>query len=522
VLERKSNYTLLFYIFLISITIFRFWFIASSPFDLAEDEAHYWEWSRNLDISYYSKGPVVAYIIFIFTSIFGSTEFGVRFGAVAISAGIAVITYYFISDIFDKKKAFYSVILLNIIPVFAAGALIMTIDPPYLFFWSLALFFTYKAVNYNRKWWYAVGIALGMGLLTKYTMAMFIPLLFLFLLLSKTNNHWLVKKEPYLAVIIGLMFFTQVIIWNIQHDWVSFRHVAGQAGISDDAAWNFYTSFMNLLEFAGSQIGIITPLIFIGMIYASVKAIKNIRQQRDITALLEGDKKKFSGDDYLFLIIFSLPVFLFFLLYSFYSKVQANWAIPAYFTGLILTAAVFDELYKRSRTKLLKAFIISSIGIAVAATAILHNTDMLKLFAITIKHDPTAKLRGWRELGNEISRLKKEMKKDSFIFSDKYQIASELAFYVNGQPTVYCANLSRRLNQYDFWDGFEKLIGRDALYIKGYGDVENDKEIDNAFSSCKKLKAFVAYDNGYKRKDFSIFKCSGFKGMEGRKDKITY
>ena len=115
-LERKSNYTLLFYIFLISITIFRFWFIANSPFDLAEDEAHYWEWSRNLDISYYSKGPVVAYIIFIFTTIFGSTEFGVRFGAVLISAGISVITYYLVSNNFDKRKAFCSVIHLNIIP----------------------------------------------------------------------------------------------------------------------------------------------------------------------------------------------------------------------------------------------------------------------------------------------------------------------------------------------------------------------------------------------------------------------
>ncbi len=114
------------------------------------------------------------------------------------------------------------------------------------------------------------------------------------------------------------------------------------------------------------------------------------------------------------------------------------------------------------------------------------------------------------------------MKKESFIFSDKYQIASELAFYVDGQPKVYCANLGRRLNQYDFWDGFEKLIGMDALYIKGYGNVENDKEIDNAFSSCEKIKVFVAYDNGYKQKVLSIFKCYNFNGMEGRKDKITY
>src|SRR6476469_5270700 len=33
------------------------------PLDLAPDEAHYWEWSRQLDWSYYSKGPLVAWII---------------------------------------------------------------------------------------------------------------------------------------------------------------------------------------------------------------------------------------------------------------------------------------------------------------------------------------------------------------------------------------------------------------------------------------------------------------------------
>ena len=33
------------------------------PLDLAPDEAHYWDWSRHLDSSYYSKGPLVAYLL---------------------------------------------------------------------------------------------------------------------------------------------------------------------------------------------------------------------------------------------------------------------------------------------------------------------------------------------------------------------------------------------------------------------------------------------------------------------------
>ncbi len=520
-----KNYRFSLILFVSLITLFRIWFITSGLINLSEDEAHYWEWSRNLDLSYYSKGPMVAYIIFIFTTIFGNTELGIRSGAIAVSLGINLITYLFVRDIFDEKKAFYSVILMNIIPLFAAGAILFTIDPPYFFFWCLAIFFTYKAINYDKRWWYAVGVAIGMGLLTKYTMAMFIPLLFAFLLLSRAGSHWVARKEPYLAVIIGLVFFTPVILWNIQHDWVSFRHVAGQAGLADEDIWSLTNSVKNFIEFLGIQIGVITPAIFAGMVYAGYKSVKGfIMERRGLPDFrISGlHPKKISGDDYLFLIIFSIPVFLFFLLYSIYSKVQGNWAVTAYFTATIATVAVFDELYERKKNSLLKIAIISAIVIASIATIIGHNTGVLKRSGIPIKHDPTARLKGWKELGDEVGKINRDMNKNTFIFSNRYQIASELAFYVQGQPKVYCANLGRRLNQYDFWQGFDRLTGWDAIYVKGYGDEANDPEIDNAFSSCEKVKTFIAYDDGYKQKVFSIFKCYNFKGMEIKRDKVTY
>src|SRR5579863_88185 len=41
------------------------------PLDLAPDEAHYWDWSRHLDWSYYSKGPLVAWLIRASCALFG-------------------------------------------------------------------------------------------------------------------------------------------------------------------------------------------------------------------------------------------------------------------------------------------------------------------------------------------------------------------------------------------------------------------------------------------------------------------
>ena len=65
------------------LTGLRLAFLAWGGLDLSPDEAHYWEWSRRLDLSYYSKGPLIAYLIAGLTAVFGTSAFGIRLGAVA-------------------------------------------------------------------------------------------------------------------------------------------------------------------------------------------------------------------------------------------------------------------------------------------------------------------------------------------------------------------------------------------------------------------------------------------------------
>ena len=66
------------------------WHALFSDLTLVEDEAHYWEWARHPDWSYYSKGPGVAWIIALSTRLFGDTEWAVRLPA-AISAAIGML-----------------------------------------------------------------------------------------------------------------------------------------------------------------------------------------------------------------------------------------------------------------------------------------------------------------------------------------------------------------------------------------------------------------------------------------------
>jgi len=99
-----------------------------------------------------------------------------------------------------------------------------------------------------------------------------------------------------------------------------------------------------------------------------------------------------------------------------------------------------------------------------------------------------------------------------FIFSDKYQISSELAFYVKDHPVTYCVNLGRRMNQYDLWPGFNNLIHYDALFVRS-GDVRIPEKVASAFQKVEK-KVFTAYTKKHVRiRDYSIFMCYDFKGL---------
>lgn len=500
-----KTYRILFFSLVGALTLFHLWYIGADFLDLAPDEAHYWEWSRRLDWSYYSKGPLVAYLIALSTRMGKNTEFFVRFPTVVISILMSFVTFYLARDMFRSDRAgFYSTLLLSLIPLYAAGAILMTIDPPFVLFWALTIFFFYKVLTTGKSlWWYPAGISLGFGLLSKYTMALLPFLILLYLVISPKDRPWLRRKEPYLAILLASLLFSPVIIWNALHNWVSLRHVLGQAG----AGRGFQVSIKTFSQFLASQAGVVTPLIFLALILAIIRSGHlGIRERRR---------------GHLLLFCTSAPVLVFFLLLSLYTKVQANWAAPAYFTGTLAAVAWGENLYQqnpRSAKKgIINTFLTFAISVALLTNAAGHFPSLLPMAGIDLppKMDPTRRLQGWRELGLEVSRLIEGMEKGAqpFILSDAYQISSELAFYVKGHPWTYNANLGRRMNQYDFWEDFSSFKGRDAIYVT-WGEGELHPDIKKAFASIQRERVLHILRRGHIAQTFSIYKGQNFQGME--------
>jgi membrane-associated phospholipid phosphatase len=524
--KTKPHSTLLFS-FLFVISVFRVYYILHGPLDLSPDEAHYWEWSRRLDLSYYSKGPMIAYLIYVGTSIFGDTVLGIRIMAVIFSALSSIYMFRLVNHVYPQQTesngaALSSALLLQVIPLFAPFGVIFTIDSPFIFFWILSLYIFWKAINSERSkgkskthggqelndvQWVFLGISIGLGLLTKYTMVLFYLCAFLFLLFS--GKRYLLKSlKPYTALLISLLVFSPTIIWNFQHDWVTIRHTAGQAHVSEGLT----ISFKNFIEFLGSQIGIITPIIFVMMFYALIKL-----GARDKSKTHEGQ-----GPEELlqsrFLLYFSIPVIGFFLLKSIHGKVQPNWAMTGYVTGIVAFAKYFMGLRTKGKGQG-RLILIAGIVVAIVVTVIAYYPSIIKL---PPKLDPSSRLRGWKELGMEVSRMYDSMKNkgEVFIFSDRYQVSSELAFYVKDHPRTYCINLGRRMNQYDLWPD----INSDAFKIRSRGNTINAifVRIDNVDMPLKVAEAFdkyekrllQVYDRGHLLREYSIFICYNFKGIK--------
>jgi 4-amino-4-deoxy-L-arabinose transferase-like glycosyltransferase len=498
----EKGYGRLFWVLALGLFLFHLLYIWLTPYDLAPDEAYYWDWSRHLALGYYSKPPLVAWVIALFTRLGGDHPFFVRAGAVLFSLGSSVVIFYLGRALFNSRVGFWSCIIANVTPGFAVGSVIMTIDPPLIFFWGLTILLLHRALSGKEKWyWYMAGISLGLGLLSKYTIVALVPSLFFYLAFSPTKRSWLRQKEPYLFVLIGLLILSPTLYWNYINQWTS---VTQPAGLVDDRNLGSLTTFF---WFFGPQAGILSPIIFILVLYG----------------LWQGGKAGlFHHDDrLLFLFCHSTPLLAFFLILSLFSVCYVNWAAPAYFTAFILAVAVVWEGEWREKTK--RWVLASALLIGTLISFMAFNLGAVRTLAVALgaripaAKFPTSNITGWRELGVEVTRLLNEAgRENTFIISYKRQYVSELAFYVKGHPTVYILNLSGHIfSQYDLWEGFEDKVGFNALYITKLDRRPPDR-FAKAFDRVEEIKRVKIYAGNELMNGYSIFYCQGFRGLRPR------
>ncbi len=486
------NNRLFFYFLLTSITVGRVFY--SAAIELSLDEAYYWLWSVYPAMSYFDHPPMVAWMIIPF-SLFGQSEWAVRLPAVLASGILTAIAYESSLLLFSNRSiAFITAVLVNALPLFAIGAIMITPDAPLLLFWSLALYSAIKLVQTQEsKHWYAIGFWFGLAMLSKYTAAFFAPCLLLFLLWSDECRHWLFRKEPYLAFALSIVLYIPVLLWNYNHDFASFAFQLSHgmsAGSLADRAGDFF-------EFWGLQIVITGLFLFFFLVWASFAILRIAKEEL--------------RDDWALMFFMSAPIFLFFLFNSLKSHMEGNWSAIAWPGAIIalpgLIAIRSMQIDNGARLKLVGAF-VSSLVFALTVTTILQYELLTVKIAMPQRVEISRRFYGWADLGKESDKRMNDLGKESFVFTDRYQIASLLKFYMSGRPESYKIGGKQR---FGYFTNPKKLVGRPALFVIETERIDLDK-ISPFFDNIEPAGKYAIMREGELVREFSFFKCFNYHG----------
>jgi uncharacterized membrane protein len=392
---------------LTGLTLYRAWVIVDRQLPLFFDEAQYWIWSRSPDWGYYSKPPMVAWVIRLF-SVFGDSELAVRLGTLVLHPLTAVLIHALGCRMFGVRAGLAAAVVFISLPLVGFNSLFMTTDAPLFFFWGLAVLALWLALTKNRwRYWLLLGMAVGLGLLSKYSMAIFIPSTALVLCLPAYRRHW---RNPrlYAAGLLALLVFLPNLWWNAQMDFVSFRHTVEISRLGQHL---FHPAA--LAGFAGAQFACMGPIACILMLGALLMP-STWRDAR-------------SG----FLAALTLPFLGLIALQAYLAKANANWAAPAYFAGVLLIVAQ-HSLHERRRRWLTLCIVVTNLGLL---SAFYHYQALADAAGVQLsrKSDPYARLRGWPEIGAAVGQMLARQRDATLavLTRDEYAL---LTYYVRPHP----------------------------------------------------------------------------------------
>lgn len=524
------------------------------PYDLSPDEAHYWDWSRHLGWSYYSKGPGVAWLIAASTRLFGQEMWAVRLPAVLCGSLTLIGLFELTRRVYrDGRLAFAVVTLALTVPPLAVGSLLMTIDPPYVCCWTWALVVAHAACfpQSDRSpltqtlLWFCVGSLIGIGILFKYTMVLFIPSLLLFTAVAwwMKWDHVEVPHSVRNLTALGAPIAVSVLpiaVWNANHGWVTLLHVGRQAGVqSGGIVW------LGPLFYVAGQFGALFGFLFVFILGATVAFALRILPShfgKPLAGPCRADSLKkqssratwIDADQGTFLLSFFVPTFFVFFGFSLKTKIELNWPVAAYLSGGVLAAGWVMANCRSSVLwwrRLSQGLVIAAAVTGLLCVLMMHDTGWLYPLLSPRGHgsdavgegprrwDPTCRLRGWRTLATEVSAIREQLRREGIepvLIAGGWALPGEIAFYLPDHPPVYSIGSANggRLSQYDFWRPNpvwdpETFRGRAMICV---GDLSPSAR--RAFGRIEQTRYVVHRVAGHPVAAWPVTVCRDFQGFD--------
>lgn len=392
------------------LTAWRAFAIAASGLDLYVDEAQYWTWSQALDWGYFSKPPMIAAVIAATTSVCGDGELCVKSGALLLYPFTTVLIWAITRRLFDARTAFWAALVFITLPGVALSSVIISTDVPLFLCWAAALYAYLRILDTDAwAWWLAAGLACGLGLLTKYTMAIFAVSVLLHLALTPGLRRHFASPKLYVTALVAALVFAPNLVWNAANGWPTLGHTAQISGLGgglEDSRQGL--NWKSFGDFIVGQLGILGPVLFLAWL-VQLAAVKHwIRDER-----------------YRLLACFALPFLGAITAQSLIGRANANWAAMAYVGGTIFVVA---KLLEGGRMKLL----IAAIALNVVVAGLAYHFDAIAHAAgieLTRKYDVLNKrVRGWREYGEALA-ARQAAHPEAILLGDARDLIAEARYY---------------------------------------------------------------------------------------------
>ena len=321
-----------------------------SAVELHGDEAQYWAWSRELAWGYYSKPPLIGWIIATTTGAFGNVEWAVRLAA-PIAHGFGALMLGLLGrDLGGPRAGLLAGLIYATMPGIWLSSGVMSTDALLLPLWSTGLFALNRLTRApGPVWAIALGATIGLGFLAKYAMIYFLLGTALSAVVFADTRRALLSPWGALAGGVAALLLAPNILWNAANDFATVSHTAANAN------WGGPLFRPGMLgKFLGDQLGVFGP-VTMGLLLAAIARLawRPSEQRRAFIKLL----------------VFVAPPLVIVSAQAFISRANANWAASAYPAACVLVA-----LYAvwRSRVWLAWTAIVmhSVVGLVFAAASL--------------------------------------------------------------------------------------------------------------------------------------------------------
>ncbi|MBX9670841.1 MAG: glycosyltransferase family 39 protein [Candidatus Obscuribacterales bacterium] len=423
--------------------------------DLYADEAYYWLWSQRLAPGFFDNAPLVAWLAAPVSGIAG--EFGFRLLFIVVGAVPLIFAALMAHELTDSDNApALSALLCAVAPMLLVACSLALTDALHIALYSAATWLFVRARGTNWLW---LGVAWGLSMLTKWNSLFLAPSVILGACLDSSLRRELLKCWPYLGLLAGLLIFSPFVIWNWQHNWITFMFQFDHATRHESTGWG--GSLLNYIASVAVGAG---PAVLLAAPAFWVHRKSSVER----------------SSPWLRLASATLLPFLSMGCLSIVGKVEFNW--PAmYYPGLLAAAASFacTSTFRWSRPVVTSCVILSMMAV------LLYGFELRKPTLLPATSSMIHRFHGWPQQARALAKYK-----DHYVITSNYQIASHLAYYGGFHrfsPTF------GRASQFNIWNETPLASDLECLVVslRPLTDTERQK-FKVKPSSEKTLNAFFS------------------------------